>query len=162
MTLQQTLFETARKVFEEAAFSFVDETECEMSEEASGTGSALAASLVFEGPFSGVLAISASEHTAGAVAANMLGIDEFGDDAGVNASDAMGEILNMICGNLLPAVAGKGPEFEIGTPVKLSLDDFERIKKEEPPSKVTYVKTYIDGWGTEIVLVVNNDPDQLT
>jgi CheY-specific phosphatase CheX len=157
--LKQKIFDTASKVFEEAAFAFVDATDGAPSE--APDAPQLVSSIDFEGPFSGVIAIAASEQTARAFAANMLGLDEAGPETEGRSADALGEILNMICGNLLPAVAGKSPEFNISTPKRLKAEEFDRIKMEASPSGTTSVRTMVDGRETEIVLILNSDPDQL-
>jgi CheY-specific phosphatase CheX len=158
--LKQKVFDTACRVFEEAAFAFVDAPDS--AEMETPNRRRLACLLGFEGPFSGVLAIAASDQTAHAFAVNMLGLDESEPEAAGRSADALGEILNMICGNLLPVIAGKNPEFDISTPMRLQSEEFDRIKTEAPPSRVTSVLTLVDGRKTEIILILNSDQDQLT
>jgi len=69
----------------------------------------------FDGPFTGSLALTMPRAMLPTLAANMLGRDE---DATCSAerADAARELCNVICGNLLPAVAGDEPVFAVGAP----------------------------------------------
>jgi hypothetical protein len=67
----------------------------------------------FTGAFSGGLELSLSVPVLAELAANMLGAGE-----GVTLSpdarrDALRELANVVCGNLLPAIAGRTQEFNI-------------------------------------------------
>ena len=71
--------------------------------------------VAFAGPFAGALALRVSEDVATALAANMLGVDAV--DAGDRlVHDALGEVANVICGNLLPELAGRMAVFHLGAP----------------------------------------------
>jgi len=68
----------------------------------------------FGGPFSGCLIVRSYGGLAGALAANMLG--EFNAPSPQQQHDALGEAANVICGNLLPSIAGRAEVFDLGTP----------------------------------------------
>ncbi len=72
------------------------------------------ASISFTGSFEGTLAVSVSNELLPAIAGNMLGLD-FDElpSQGVQ-QDAFKELLNVICGNLLPALAGEQAVFDVG------------------------------------------------
>lgn len=111
------LIETTRSVLENAAFAMVDDPEmiggmpplCE-------NRNILAARVRFHGAFSGTMALSMTSHLACELAAGMLGLDADAPEALLRQGDTVGELLNMVCGNLLPAIAGPSPEFAISTP----------------------------------------------
>jgi CheY-specific phosphatase CheX len=55
--------------------------------------------VTFAGPFAGALTVRVSDDVAAALAANMLGVDVVDGDGMLR--DALGEIANVICGNVL-------------------------------------------------------------
>jgi len=69
----------------------------------------------FEGPFSGRLVIKAYGGLLSVLAANMLG--ESDAPSQEQQHDALGEVANVICGNLLPSIAGSAEVFDLGTPL---------------------------------------------
>lgn len=150
----QMLFDTAQRIFEEAAFALVDPPE---EAPDSGTAPGMYASVDFFGPMSGILTIAASERLARTFAANMLGVDEDDPDALAKPGDALGEILNMICGNLLPAIAGAGPEFRIDAPQELSSEGFRLLVGEHEPELSTTVKMCVEGCETELALLLDSE-----
>ncbi len=149
---QQILFETTQRVFEEAAFALVDEPD-ETPEPVADAGPVLSAAVEFSGQFSGKLAISAPEEFVKILATNMLGVDEDDPDAQQKCGDALGEILNMVCGNLLPAIAGTEPEFRITEPRELAAEKFRQLIEEHETGLATVIKMYIEGCETELALL---------
>lgn len=76
----------------------------------------------FTGPMTGELLLGVSTEMLPQLAANMLGLD--GPSASPEQqSDALGEVLNVICGNLLPVIAGSRAVFNVGAPIFLGLVD---------------------------------------
>lgn len=67
----------------------------------------------FSGPFSGRLCLTASPEMCIELAANMLGMEP---DEVERPEEALKEILNVICGNLLTALAGAEPVFGLTIP----------------------------------------------
>ena len=83
---------------------------------------ALAAMVEFSGPFAGGVFLRASLDLSPVVASNMLGLD-FGEVATVEQQqDAVKELLNVVCGNLLPALAGPKAMFDVHAPENLDND----------------------------------------
>ena len=74
----------------------------------------LTASVDFRGPFAGRLEVGVTASLLPTIAANMLGQDEPPPLA--EQHDALCELANVICGNLLPEIAGSGPVFTLGAP----------------------------------------------
>ena len=73
--------------------------------------------VVFRGPFSGSLVIDITPEDLKEVAANMLGLDLGDSISDADQQDAFKEVANVVCGNLLPVMAGKEAVFDIESPV---------------------------------------------
>ena len=100
------------------------------------TDSMTVGSVSFKGPFSGTLSMAISTEALRELAANMLGLDEGEEPEEEQMSDALKETMNVVCGNLLPAVAGDETVFDIGVPTVLADGSGEKegegIPKGEP------------------------------
>jgi len=90
--------------------------------------SAVAARVFFKGPFSGKLVIITSNQILVELTSNMLGIDDDEKTTRGQQDDALKETTNIICGNILPALAGEEEVFHIDTPEIISGAD--EIKNE--------------------------------
>jgi len=123
--LSETLFQVAEKTLESLAFMFCFPGEPEeMPAESLTTVDA-----DFSGPFDGVLRMTVTEEVLPELAVNMLGMEESDAISLDEQQDALGEALNVICGNLLPAIAGKKAIFEIARPRVVPSDDCDaRVK----------------------------------
>ena len=104
--------------------------------------SMVAGSVSFTGPFSGTLIVTISIEVLQELAANMLGLDDGEETTQEHRSDALRETMNIVCGNLLPAIAGDEVVFDIGVPKVLPAD--QEMKKGagipdglDPSAKVT-------------------------
>ena len=75
----------------------------------------LKAELTFRGHAEGKLTLLAPQAVCAELAANVLGVDEDKIDASA-AADALGELLNVFCGNLLTKLAGSEPIFTMTAP----------------------------------------------
>jgi CheY-specific phosphatase CheX len=82
--------------------------------------------VAFDGPLGGTLTLRVSEDVARALAENMLGLDAL-EDAGAAGDrllcDALGEVANVICGNVLPELAGRSAVFHLGAPEPVAPGD---------------------------------------
>ncbi len=106
----ESLKTVGEETFESLAFMLMmDDDACESA----GDGNAATARITFSGPFEGAVYLGASAGVLPAVAANMLGLefDEAPEDAVQH--DAFKELLNVICGNLLPRIAGSQAVFDV-------------------------------------------------
>jgi chemotaxis protein CheY-P-specific phosphatase CheC len=109
--LETALCEAATLTFEEMAFMTVEP----LFEAREGELPLVASTSVsFQGPFAGRLEIWASRDLLQALAANMLGFE--GVPPLSEQFDALGEITNIICGNMLPRMAGTTEIFYLGCP----------------------------------------------
>jgi len=76
------------------------------------------AKLTFSGEeVSGAISIILPEDLALEVAANILGAESDEDFVKEQAHDALGELLNVLCGQFLTTVEGEVPVFDLGVPV---------------------------------------------
>lgn len=75
-----------------------------------------AAEMTFSGSQSGALALVVPESMCPELAANILGMDKDDEMAVQCVHDALKELLNIICGQLLTAVAGEEPVFDLSVP----------------------------------------------
>jgi CheY-specific phosphatase CheX len=108
-----------------------------------------AAAIAFDGPFSGELVVRASAELLPHLAANMLGLDEPSAASADQQEDALKELANVICGNLLPALAGREPVFRVGVPRTLTADE------PAPGQQPAAARLFLDVGRVELALSVN-------
>lgn len=110
-TYAQPLVEITTAVLEQLAFFFPVEAD---GPPPAGTGDGLVG-VDFAGPLEGRLLVRFSEGALPEFAMNMLGTDETPDVC--RQRDALGELANVICGNVLPHIAGAMAIFSLSAPV---------------------------------------------
>ncbi len=110
-----TLAHVAEETFGELAFMLVM-PEDELADNAPVSWAHIAC-VDFTGPFSGKLFVAITGDMMEVLAANMLGLEP-GEEPpeGVKIEDALKELLNVLCGNLLPIVTDDQVVFNIGGP----------------------------------------------
>lgn len=97
--LSSALHLAAARIFEDLCFM----TEEEGSQE--DRDSARRSVMVrFSGDMDGALVVAVTDEVLHSVVENMLGDDDLSDET---ARDGLGELANVICGNLLPMIAGE-------------------------------------------------------
>ncbi len=111
--LDSTLAAVAEDVLESLAFMLpaFEERRPTPAELADRTAAAIA----FGGACDGVLAVEISNVLLPAMTCNMLGLDACEPPDPAIQRDALAELLNVICGNLLPEIAGERAVFDVGT-----------------------------------------------
>ncbi len=109
------------QVIEQMAFMFGEETDAESID--TPEGSIIQARMGFSGTPSGELAIDVPEEIAPLIAENLLGIDAEDEEAQQKGRDALKEILNVTCGNILTTLFGEGPIFELTVPEIIEIDE---------------------------------------
>ena len=120
----------ANETLEKLAFLFAFPDDDRVND---GPAPAMTGRVDFNGHFSGELIMRISHSAVTELAVNMLGLDDDCEIAASEQQDAFMEMLNVICGNLLPAIAGDKVEFNIGPPVVLSEDEAEiELNKKKP------------------------------
>jgi len=109
----KALTKVVSDVLSDAAFLFV-----EPAEEGGAAPGSMPESiwLSFEGPFRGVLRLTAPKAFGSMLAMNMLGADEDTEDIESKADDALKELVNIVGGNLVTELAGSEPVFEMSVP----------------------------------------------
>lgn len=105
----------AGRILCDGAFVFADPLPAESTPDIGGW-EAIGVELTFAGAESGAVSVWAGRRFISRVAANMLGADEGGERAREEGVDALGELLNMIVGNLLTELYGTEPLFNLGLP----------------------------------------------
>jgi CheY-specific phosphatase CheX len=104
----------------------------------------------FHGAAEGFLEVRASRGLMIAAAANMLGDDNLvSHELGV---DALGEVANVICGNVLPEIAGSAGVFRLDSPA--TCDARANVQADARCSLT------LDGGRVEVLLVVDYMKDQ--
>jgi chemotaxis protein CheY-P-specific phosphatase CheC len=74
------------------------------------------ARMAFHGPFEGSLSLALPKEVELEIAANFLGKDADDPDVAKCAEDSLKEILNVVCGHMLTALAGEEPVFDLSIP----------------------------------------------
>jgi len=141
--LNETLCNVAEEVFESLAFVLpaFEEEESAPPEGADRT----AANIFFTGPFPGMLCVSVSDGLLPMIAANMLGLD-FSEVPPENVQcDALKEVLNVICGNLLPRLAGEQAIFNVDAAELLAGGAIPATVGDRPPLAAAQLHLE-DGW----------------
>jgi CheY-specific phosphatase CheX len=108
---QTELLQVAVLTFEELCFLFPSPNLDAQQRYAPIDG---AVRVAFSGPLQGVLVVTLAGGLLSSLAANMLGVDE--PPATAQQYDALGEIANVICGNVLPRIAGPQAVFQLSPP----------------------------------------------
>lgn len=112
VTLKEKLHTVASSVLEEAAFIFTESVE----EAPEWPGPLLEAKLTFSAQKSGVLSMISTQQFCVEIAANLLGIDPSDPTALSRGSNAICEMLNIICGSFVVEVFGNQVVTHIGIP----------------------------------------------
>ncbi len=141
---KKALHLAALRIFEDVCFMFeaaeLEEAFKDQKEEAE-------ASVEFSGPIGGRLLIKVSSSLLLSIAENMLG-----EEAPTKKQqlDALGEIANIICGNILPSIYGSKEVFKVASP-KIEKTG-PQADKEEPAAEVSII---LDSGRVELALYVN-------
>lgn len=120
------LREVFAQVLEKQIFMFADEMPLE--DLPLGAGDWVEAHISFHGPFDGSISLALPKAAELEIAANFMGMEP--DDPAVArcSEDSLKEILNVVCGHMLTALAGEEPVFDLSIPKMLPLSAEERGK----------------------------------
>jgi CheY-specific phosphatase CheX len=130
-TTVQSLSRATTATFEDLALLF---PEHELSPEQAEAPLDVAVSVEFRGPLAGRLVLRASSCILPAIAANMLGEDE--SRQAPLQRDALGELANVICGNVLPAIAGAEAIFNLSAPQLHDAGSVMSRDEDEPAARI--------------------------
>lgn len=96
-------------------------------------GEYVLAQLSFTGDVQGVLSLAVPSECVPEIAANILGLEPEEMEAASMAPDSLGEMLNVICGHIIMAIAGKAADFRLGSPaVGPATPDFLAARVDDP------------------------------
>ncbi len=109
--LEKALSTAAALTFEELGFILPSPDLTTTQRQAPGRA---VVSVEFHGPLQGKLWVALYGNILSLLTANMLGEDTIPSEQ--QQQDALQEICNVICGNMLPKIAGTEAVFQIGTP----------------------------------------------
>jgi len=123
----KNLAATISEVIEELALMTVEVAE-ELEEFVPDT----AGSIDFSGPVNGRLSARCHRTLGTKLASNLLGLEPDDDDAHEKACDAFGEMLNVICGNLVTKVFDPERTFTISMP---QVENPIESESDEPKSE---------------------------
>ncbi len=107
-------------VIEKLAFMFGEPVY--KDEAAEAPFNAVQARMSFRGAMSGSLLLAVPSQLCPEMAANVLGTEPDEEIALERATDTLKEVLNVTCGNVLTALAGEEPVFELSIPEVSELD----------------------------------------
>lgn len=130
-TTARSLSQATTATFEELALLF---PETELSAEQAAAPLDVAVSVEFRGPLTGRLVVRASQSILPAIAANMLGAEE--SRQAPLQRDALGEIGNVICGHVLPLIAGADKIFNLSAPLVVDGSALPQRDADEPAARV--------------------------
>ena len=163
--LKNILTAVANETLEKLAFLFAFPDDERVND---GPDPAVVGRVDFNGYFDGRLLMRISACVIPELANNMLGLDDDAEISNTEQQDALKEILNVICGNALPAIAGDQVEFNIAAPEILSQKDTAKLNHEDQPVCVVrlmledgFCDLYLFIQGELPELKINNDSEQV-
>lgn len=109
-----TVSATFLEVVEQLTFMFGEPTS--KSALLDANGDYVLAQISFTGDIAGTLSLAVPCACVPEIAANILGLEPEEVEADAMAPDSLGEMLNVICGHVIMAIAGKGADFRLGSP----------------------------------------------
>lgn len=124
------------KVLEKQVFIFADESSADDLPE--GDGDWVEARMSFHGPFGGSLSLAMPKVAELDIAANFLGKDADDPEVIKCAEDSLKEILNVVCGHILTALAGEEPIFDLSIPKVHPLSENDRIALAALPGALAF------------------------
>lgn len=109
-----TVSSTFLEVVEQLTFMFGEPTRKSALRDADGDY--VLAQISFTGDVAGTLSLAVPGSCVPGIAANILGLEPEEMEADAMAMDSLGEMLNVICGHVIMAIAGKRADFRLGSP----------------------------------------------
>ncbi len=146
--VEDILYRSTVRIFEDIAFMLPN---MELNEQQMGASVEVAVAVDFCGPFNGKLVVRISNSLLPILAANMLGEGE--PPCRSEQLDALREVANIICGNLLPALTGTKEVFRLSAPSLIS----SREPLDHPNDiPVAEARIGIDEGRVEVVLFIED------
>ncbi|NJL71847.1 MAG: chemotaxis protein CheX [Candidatus Competibacteraceae bacterium] len=110
--------EALSNVLQDFAFMFAEPPE----DDTPPMEACIAVQMAFHGPISGTAQLAVPVSLASELAANVLGVDPEESNSPEVALDAVKELLNVTTGNLVTALAGEEPIFDLTIPEPVPFD----------------------------------------
>ncbi len=148
LQLQTTLYSATASTFEALALLCPS---VEIGKEQRLTPLAGGARVTFDGPLRGMLVLSVTEDVLDAAATNMLARDDPPELS--MQHDAICELANVICGSLLPQIAGRRALFRLGVPEWIGTDTGYMGDDVAPMSET---RVGLDDGRAEVALYIAN------
>lgn len=151
--IKDTLCQVTGDVLEKLAFIFSFPEE---GPQETDYASSVAACVSFAGPFTGTLIMAVSDDTLPELAGNMLGLDDNEASTEEQQHDALKELINVVCGNLLPAISGKQSIFNVNAPEIVGGDiaSYLQTLSREEGTEPFAAKMSLDNGQCDILLFV--------
>ena len=146
--IENVLRESTIKTFEDICFIYQVP---ELKDDQKNLVLEAAAEVKFRGIFTGKLMIETRGGLFLAIASNMLSNEV---PSIQQKKDALGEVANIICGNVVPSLGRSEPEYKIESPICLNTDDLLKEDKQEKP--LAEVTLNFNQGRADIKLFVNN------
>ncbi|NTV53823.1 MAG: chemotaxis protein CheX [Candidatus Firestonebacteria bacterium] len=124
-TNEQHIIQVTQEILETLAFLStrpVEEVTAVRSERA-------AVGVEYAGPTSGILLLDLPVDVLPELAANMLGVDPGEEGGEKQRQDALGELGNVLCGNLLGRINGAEPVFNLKAPRLLTAAELQQWRE---------------------------------
>lgn len=150
--LTSSLLQAATSTFEDLGFLFATSEPSESQAEAKVEA---VARVAFTGPCEGTLEVRVAGGVLRVLASNMLGMEETTEHD--VTLDALGEVANVICGNVVPAVSGRAAVFDLHAP-EVVLGDGTGLSPIREPA--TRLSVGIDHGRADIALAIEPDSDE--
>lgn len=127
----EILIKVCCDVFENLSFMFGETIDLDDAE--SDSDEFILATMAFKGDKAGSVELVVPSETADILAYNILGIDEDEDLPPGSALDALRELLNTICGQLMTTLFGDQPIFDLTVPETktITLEEWDRLVESE-------------------------------
>lgn len=125
--LTQRLADETIETLEKLAFLFASHDE-DRQEDIEDSVSAV---IDYKGPYKGRLIMVMDRECLPELAGNMLGLDDPDEVEANEHLEAYKEAINIVCGNVLPALAGRNEVFDLGSPQ--IIDGAAELKTELAP-----------------------------
>jgi len=135
--LQETVTTTFVDVVEKLTFMFGEHVA--MDDVAPGHEPWTEARMAFSGDVTGSLAVIVPQSLQPEIAANILGLDHDMLQQTEVLNDALREMLNVVCGHVIRALAGPSCHFDLVTPQNVELSPEELRELMDDPDTTAYM-----------------------
>lgn len=97
----------------------------------------------YQGPCSGEVTLRCPEGFAGVLASNLLGIEPNDPEAHAKSHDAMKELMNVLCGQIVTSLHGTESIFSLSIP-ELQVLDADQLPA--PPQDAQTASVFVEGY----------------